>query len=48
MLSCIVGAMEVRDITTDDIPGAFLKNDYDKGDIHINMEGAMVTLLKEI
>ena len=37
--------MEGRYIATSDIQGAFLKNDYYKGDIHINMDGARVTIL---
>ena len=36
--------MEGRDVATADIPGAFLKTDYNKGDIRINMEGEMVTI----
>ena len=48
MLSCIIDAMEGREVATADILGAFLQTDYDKGDIHIKPEGAMVTLLEEI
>ena len=44
----MIYAMEGQEVATADIPGAFLKNDYDKGDIHIKPEGAMVTLLEEI
>ena len=44
----MIDAMEVREVATADIPGAFLQDDYDKGDIHIKLEGAMVTLLEEI
>ena len=44
----MIDTMEVREVSTADIPGAFLKTDYDKGDIHIKLEGAMVTLLEEI
>ena len=40
--------MEFQYVATSDIPGAFKKNDYNKQDIHINMEGVMVTLLKYI
>ena len=46
MLSCMIEATEGRAFTTADIPGAFLQTDYDKGDIHIKLEGAMVTLLE--
>ena len=39
MLSLIIDAMEGRDVATAYISGAFLKTYYDKGDIHIKMEG---------
>ena len=39
MLSLMIDAMEGRDVATAEIPGAFLQTDYDKGDIHIKMEG---------
>ena len=48
MLSCMIDEMEGRDIATADISGAFLQTDYDKGDINIKPEGAMVTLLDDI
>ena len=38
MLSCIINAMEGRDISPYDIPGSLLQTNYNKGDIHINME----------
>ena len=40
--------MEGREVANADIPGAFLQTDYDKGDIHIRLEGEMVTILEEI
>ena len=48
MLSSMIDAMEGREVATTDIPGAFLQTDYDKGDIHIKLDGAMVTLLEDI
>ena len=48
MLLCMIDAMEGREVATADIPGAFLQTNYDKGDIHIKLEGAMATLLEEI
>ena len=48
MLSCMIDEMEGREVATSDIPGAFLQTDYEKGDIYIKLEGAMVTLLEEI
>ena len=37
-----------QEVATDDNPEAFLQTDYDKGNIRIKLEGAMVTLLEEI
>ena len=48
MLLCMIYAMEGREVATSDIPGAFLQTYYNKGDIHINMEGAMVNLIEDI
>ena len=48
MLSCMIESMEGREVATTDIPGAFLQTDYEKVDIHIKLEGDMVTLLEEI
>ena len=48
MLPCMIDATEGREAATSDIPGAFLQIDYDKGDIHIKLKGAMVTLLEDI
>ena len=40
--------MEGREVATTNSPRAFLQTDYTKGDIRINTEGAMVTLIEEI
>ena len=40
--------MEGNDVATDDITREFLQNKYERGDIHTNMERAIVTLLEEI
>ena len=48
MLSCMIDTTEGRDVANSDIPGAFLQTDYNKEDIHIKMEGVMVTLLEDI
>ena len=45
MLSCMIDAMEVWGVATDKVPGYFLQNDYDKGDIHIKSKGEMVILI---
>ena len=44
----MIDAMEGLQVATADIPEAFLQTNYDKGDIHIKIEGAMITLLEEI
>ena len=48
MLSYMIDATEGRDVAAAEIPWAFLKTDYYKGDIHMNMEGEMVNLPEEI
>ena len=37
-----------KEVATANIPGAFLKTDYDRGDMHIKLKGAMVTLIEKI
>ena len=39
MISCMIDTTESKDVATDDIPGAVLQTEHDKGDIHIKMEG---------
>ena len=46
MLSGMIDSMEGRDVATADILGVFLHTDYDRGNVHKNMEGPMVTLLE--
>ena len=46
MLSCIIDTIEVQDIATAEITGAFLQTGYEKVYTHINMEGKMISLLK--
>ena len=48
MLSCMIDAMEGRDVATADIPGAFMQTPYDGGDVHIRIDGPMATLLAKI
>ena len=48
MIPCMIDAMDGREVATTGIPGAFLQTYYDKGDIHIKLEGAIVTQLEEI
>ena len=48
ILLCIIDTIEGQQIATTKIPGAFLQTDYDKGDIHINMEEVMVTPPEDI
>eukprot|EP00957_Ditylum_brightwellii_P186932 14235439-Ditylum_brightwellii.AAC.1 len=47
MLSCIIGAMEERDVTTVDIPGAFMQAEMDNV-IHMKIEGTMAKLLTKL
>ena len=48
MILRTIDAVEGREVATADIPEAFLQTNYDKGDIHIKLEGAVVTLIEEI
>ena len=48
MLLCMIDAMEGLEVLTVDIPGTILHTNYCKVDIHINLEGAMVTRIKDI
>ena len=48
VISCMIDTMEGREVATADIPGSLLQTDYDKGDIHIKLEGAMVNLIEDI
>ena len=48
VISYIIDAMEVRNVATADIPGSLLQTHYEKVDIPIKMEEAMVNLLYDI
>jgi len=47
MLSCVIDAMEKRDVATVDIPGAFMQADMDDT-VHMKLEGKMAELLVRI
>ena len=47
MLTCVIDAMEGRDVATVDIPGAFMQCDVDE-DIHMKLEGQMVHILTKM
>ena len=47
MISCIIDGMEVQEVATANIPGAFLQTDYDKGDINIK-SGYMISGLSNL
>ena len=47
MLSCVIDAMEGRDVATVDIPGAFMQADMDDV-VHMKLEGKMAELLVRI
>ena len=48
ILSCMIDAMEGLEVANANIPGAFLQTKYDKVDIKIKLEGAVVPLLEDI
>ena len=43
----MIDAMEGQEVATTNIPGDFLQTSYNKVDIHIKIEGAIVTLIEE-
>ena len=47
MLSCVMDAMEHRDVATVDIPGAFMQADMEDV-VHMKLEGKMAELLVRI
>jgi hypothetical protein len=47
MLSCVIDAMERRDVATVDIPGAFMQAEMDEL-VHMRLEGKMAELLIRI
>jgi Reverse transcriptase (RNA-dependent DNA polymerase)/Zinc knuckle len=47
LLSCVIDAMEHRDVATVDIPGAFMQADMDEV-VHMRLEGKMAELLVKI
>ena len=46
-LSCVIDAMEKRDVATIDIPGAFMQADMDDL-VHMKLEGKMAEILVHI
>ena len=44
ILSCVIDALEGRDVATVDIPGAFMQADMDE-EVHIKLEGPMADIL---
>ena len=47
MISCVIDALEKRDIATVDIPGAFMPADMDEM-VHMRLEGAMAEMLVKL
>ena len=48
MLTCVIDAMERRDVATVDIPGAFLQADMKGDDVYMKMEGKMAKLFLKL
>ena len=48
LLTCLIDAMEGRDVATVDIPGAFMQADMEGDDVHLRLEGKMVNILTKI
>jgi hypothetical protein len=47
MLSCLIDAKENRDVTSVDIPGAFMQADMEDL-VHMKLEGKMAELLVKV
>ena len=47
LLSCMIDAMEKRDVATLDIPGAFMQADIDE-EVHIKFDGELIDLLCQV
>ena len=48
LLTCMIDAMKERDVSTVDIPGAFMQSDMEGEDTFMKIEGKMVDILKRI
>ena len=48
VIICMIESVEDQEVATANITGSFLHTDYDKLDIQIKLEGAMVPLIEEI
>ena len=49
MISCLIDAIEGRDVATADIPGAFLQTEMPEGeDVYIRLDGTMADLLARL
>ena len=48
LLTCLVDAMEKRDVATVDIPGAFMQSDIEGETLHMKLEGEIVHILAKI
>ena len=48
MLTCLIDALEGRDVATVDIPRAFMQADMEGEDVHVKMQGKLVHLLAQI
>ena len=47
-LTCVIDAMEKRDVVTVDVPAAFMQADMEGPDVHMKLEGNMVRILEKI
>jgi hypothetical protein len=47
MLTCIIDAIEGRDVATVDLPGAFMQSDME-GTVHMKLEGVIAEVILKI
>ena len=48
MLTCVINAMEHRDVATVDVPCAFMQADMEGEEVNMKLEGKMVDLLAKL
>ena len=48
LLTCLIDAMENRDVATVNIPCAFMQSDMEGDDLHMKLEGKMVDILAKL
>ena len=48
LLTCLIDALERRDVATVNIPGSFMQSDMEGEERHMKLEGKMVDILEKL